>query len=46
MHDKGRHQRVGGFRDVDIAKDGESPPDGPHGNRIDTTNGVRKISLV
>jgi len=32
MNDEGMHQRIGGFRDVDIAMDGESQLDESQGN--------------
>ena len=46
MNDEGRHQRIGGFRDLDKAKDGESQLDGSQDHRIDITNGLSKISLM
>ena len=42
MNENGRHQRIGGFCDVDIAKDGESQLNRSRDNLLDTTGGARK----
>jgi len=42
--EEGRHQKIGGLRDVDMAEDGESQLDGAQDKGRDTTTGGRKRS--